>query len=54
MIDTVEIDMPETIEDIQASEIRYLEAYLKSPLKTDVRYFFKIIHTIVIKGKRSA
>lgn len=46
-------DMPETIDEIQASEERYLEAYLKSPLKTDVRYFFKIVHTIVVKGKRS-
>jgi len=47
-------DMPETIDEIQASEERYLKAYLKSPFKTDVRYFFKIIHTIVIRGKRSA
>lgn len=47
-------DMPTTLEDIMASEMRYCEAYLKNPIKTDVKYFFKILNSIVFKGKRSA
>lgn len=46
-------DMPETLEEIQESERRYLEAYLKHPFRTDVSYFFKIFKNIVFKGKRS-
>ena len=47
------VDMPETLEEIQDSERRYLEAYLKHPLRTDWRYFWKIVGNIVFKGKRS-
>jgi hypothetical protein len=36
------VDMPKTLEEIQASEKKYLYAYLKNPLKTDFNYFFKI------------
>lgn len=46
-------DMPKTLEEIMASEIRYLDAYEKAPFKTDVRYFFKILDNILLKGKRS-
>lgn len=46
-------DMPKTLEEIMASEIRYLDAYEKSPFLTDVRYFFKILNNILLKGKRS-
>jgi lipopolysaccharide/colanic/teichoic acid biosynthesis glycosyltransferase len=48
------VDMPKTLEEIQASEKKYLYAYLKNPLKTDFNYFFKIIKNILFKGKRSA
>jgi len=34
-------DMPRTLEEIQASERRYLEAYLERPLRTQLRYFFR-------------
>ena len=47
------VDMPETIEEIQESERRYLEAYFKHPIRTDWKYFWKIIGNIVLKGKRS-
>ena len=47
------VDMPETLEEIQESERRYLEAYFKHPLKTDWHYFWKIIGNIVFKGERS-
>lgn len=46
-------DMPKTIEEIQDSEMRYLESYEKSPLLTDLRYFFKAATNIVFKRARS-
>lgn len=46
-------DMPKNLKEIQESEKRYLEAYLKHPLKTDWKYFWLIIKNIVIKRKRS-
>lgn len=46
-------DMPKTLEEIMASELRYLEAYAKEPLKTDIKYFFKICNNIIIKKARS-
>ena len=47
------VDMPETLEEIQESERRYCEAYLKHPFRTDWKYFWKIIGNIVFKRKRS-
>ena len=47
-------DMPKSLEEIEASEKRYLEAYIKHPLKTDLSYFFKAVNNIVLKKKRSA
>lgn len=46
-------DMPKTLEDIIASELKYLEAYEKAPFKTDVTYFWLTIKNIVFKGARS-
>ncbi len=46
-------DMPETLDEIIDSELKYLEAYKKSPLFTDIKYFFKSFYNILIKGKRS-
>ncbi len=46
-------DMPKTLEDIMDSELRYLEAYEKNPVVTDVKYFFKIFKNIFFKGARS-
>lgn len=44
---------PKTIEDVQESEKRYIEAYLKHPFRTDWRYFWGTIKNIVFKGARS-
>ena len=44
---------PESLEEIQASERRYLEAYLVHPLRTDIRYFFGIMKNILFKHKKS-
>ena len=47
-------DIPKNIDEIQASEIRYVKEYLKNPLLTDIKYFFKAFINIVFKGARSA
>ncbi len=47
------VDMPETLDEIQESEKRYLEAYLEHPFRTDWKYFWMIVDNIVFKGKRS-
>ncbi len=46
-------DMPKTLEEIQASENRYLDAYFKKPFITDFRYFWKATYNIVFKKARS-
>jgi lipopolysaccharide/colanic/teichoic acid biosynthesis glycosyltransferase len=47
------VDKPETIEEIMASEIRYLDAYDKHPVLTDFTYFSKAIFNIIFKKYRS-
>lgn len=47
------VDMPVTLEEIMASEMKYLNAYEKHPLKTDISYFFKALYNIFIKRARS-
>ena len=46
-------DMPESISQIMASEMRYLHSYERSPFKTDVKYFFRAFYMIIIKKARS-
>jgi lipopolysaccharide/colanic/teichoic acid biosynthesis glycosyltransferase len=46
-------DMPSTLEEIQASEHRYLDAYMKRPFITDCRYFWKAMYNIIFKKARS-
>ena len=46
-------DMPETFEEICDSERRYINAFLKRPVRTQIRYFFKAFVNIVLKGARS-
>jgi len=48
------VDMPVSLEEIMASEMKYLNAYEKRPLQTDFSYFFKAIYNILIKRKRSS
>ena len=47
-------DMPETLDEIQASELRYLEAFEKHPVRTQWRYFWKAFGNIVFRKARSA
>ncbi len=46
-------DLPKTFEEIVASEVKYLEAYEKAPLKTELIYLGKILTNIFIKKARS-
>lgn len=46
-------DSPVTLDEIMSSELRYLYAYKKHPLATDIKYFFKILYNILIKRRRS-
>ena len=46
-------DMPEGIDEIVASEKKYLEAYEKNKILTDFRYFWKAFFNIVFKKARS-
>ena len=43
----------EKLEDIIKIEKEYMEAYSRSPLKTDITYFFLFIKNFVFKGVRS-
>lgn len=44
---------PKTLDEVQESERRYIEAYLKAPFKTDWRYFWGIVGNILFRRKRS-
>jgi hypothetical protein len=46
-------DLPCTIQEIIASEEKYLDAYDKHPWITDLRYFSMAVYNIVLKGARS-
>ncbi|MGX8712702.1 MAG: sugar transferase [bacterium] len=49
-----ERNTPVTLDEIQASERRYLEAYLQHPFRTDWRYFWGILGNILFNRKHSA
>ena len=44
---------PKTIEEVQESERRYIEAYLQHPHRTDWRYFWGSVGNILFRHKRS-
>jgi lipopolysaccharide/colanic/teichoic acid biosynthesis glycosyltransferase len=46
-------DLPKSMEEIQASERRYLEQYNKQPIRTDLRYLGKVFINIAFRGARS-
>ena len=48
------VDLPKTLDEIQASEMKYLDSYLKRPFLTDLRYFWKAIWNIIFKKARSS
>ena len=46
-------DLPETFDEICDSERRYIKAFLKNPIKTQLSYFSKAFVNIALKGARS-
>ena len=46
-------DLPETLDEITASEEAYIRSYLEKPMLTDLRYFVKAVNNILIKKVRS-
>lgn len=46
-------DLPKTLEEIQASELKYLSEYEKKPFRTDWKYFWKAWKNILFKRARS-
>lgn len=47
-------DMPATIEEIMASEMRYMHAYMHAPLTTDLEYCMRAVGNIFLRKARSA
>jgi lipopolysaccharide/colanic/teichoic acid biosynthesis glycosyltransferase len=47
------VDLPNDLEEIQASEIRYLDQFDKNPFLTDFRYFWKSVWNIIFRKARS-
>jgi lipopolysaccharide/colanic/teichoic acid biosynthesis glycosyltransferase len=48
-----EKESPKDLDEIQASERRYIEAYLQHPFRTDWRYFWGTIANIIVRRKHS-
>jgi lipopolysaccharide/colanic/teichoic acid biosynthesis glycosyltransferase len=53
MIPPYYADLPKTFEEIMESEKKYLDAYERRPIRTDIRYFFKATYNILFKKVRS-
>jgi len=47
-------DMPKTLPEVIESERKYLEAYVKSPFQTDLKYFLLALNNIFFKNARSS
>jgi lipopolysaccharide/colanic/teichoic acid biosynthesis glycosyltransferase len=48
------IDHPDTFEELFASEDTYLTEYLEHPLRTDIKYFFLTMKSILTRKTHSA
>ncbi|MFW6274996.1 MAG: sugar transferase [bacterium] len=46
-------DLPKSLQEIMDSELKYLEAYEKHPIRTDVRYFCMACTNIIFRRARS-
>ncbi|PWE00360.1 sugar transferase [Marinilabilia rubra] len=47
------VDLPSSLDEIQESEVRYIERWKKAPFKTDLIYFLKALWNIICCGARS-
>lgn len=48
------IDHPETFDELFASEDKYLTEYLEKPVRTDIKYFFMTMRSILTRKTHSA
>lgn len=46
-------DLPSNLEEIQQSELKYLDAYDKNPVRTDLDYLSRSIWNIIVRKARS-
>jgi lipopolysaccharide/colanic/teichoic acid biosynthesis glycosyltransferase len=46
-------DMPKTLDEVMASESRYLDEYFSHPVKTDIKYLLKALYQIIFRFARS-
>src|ERR1035437_1218691 len=46
-------DLPKSFDEVLDSERKYLLAYKRNPIKTDIKYFVKCLYNIFIKHARS-
>lgn len=46
-------DLPADLDQIQESELKYLDSFDNSPMLTDIRYFFKSVWNILFRKARS-
>lgn len=46
-------DMPKTLEEIEASELRYIEHFEKHPFITNWKYFWRAVRNIIFRKARS-
>ncbi|MBK8195090.1 MAG: sugar transferase [Lewinellaceae bacterium] len=53
LIPPVYVEIPKSLEDVVDIECRYLKAYERNPILTDMRYFWKAFCNIVFKKVRS-
>lgn len=53
LIPPVYVEIPKSLEDVVEIERRYLEAYERNPILTDLRYFCRAFYNIFIKKVRS-
>lgn len=53
LIPPVYVEIPKSVEDTQAIEERYLKAYEKQPILTDLRYLYRFVTNILFKKVRS-
>lgn len=48
------VDLPKNLDEIMASERKYLDLYAKSPFWTDFKYLFLSLYNVFFKGARSS
>ena len=48
------VDLPQTLQEIQTSERKYMDAYDRRPFLTDWSYFWNAVWNIIIRKKRSS